>query len=376
MSRPVPFVDLAGQHDEIADDLTRSWARVLESGAFIGGPEVRAFEAEFARFCGRTACVGVGNGTDAVEIALRGLGIGAGHEVVVPVNTFVATAEAVVRCGARPVFVDCDADTLLIDPEQAAAAIGPRTRAVIGVDLYGQIAPFDALAEVVRPASRVPVEFVEDAAQSQGATRFGTGIGGGVAAAATSFYPGKNLGAYGDAGGIVTDDARLAERMRQIANHGGSQRYEHRVLGLNSRLDALQAGVLRLKLERLAGWNAARRAAADRYDALLARAGVAPGAERVATAPGNEHVWHLYVVQVPEAVRDRVLARFEADGIGTGIHYPTPIHLTPAFGWWGGSPGDFPVAEASSRRIVSLPMHPHLTADDQERVVAALVGAL
>lgn len=376
MSRPVPFVDLAGQHDEIADDLTRSWARVLASGAFIGGPEVRAFEAEFAHFCGRVACVGVGNGTDAVEIALRGLGIGAGHEVVVPVNTFVATAEAVVRCGARPVFVDCDADTLLIDPEQAAAAVGPRTRAVIGVDLYGQIAPFDALAEVVRPASRVPVEFVEDAAQSQGATRFGTGIGAGVAAAATSFYPGKNLGAYGDAGGIVTDDVRLAERMRQIANHGGSQRYEHRVLGLNSRLDAVQAGVLRLKLERLAGWNAARRAAADRYDGLLARAGVTPGVERVATAPGNEHVWHLYVVRVPEAVRDRVLARFEADGIGTGIHYPTPIHLTPAFGWWGGSPGDFPVAETSCRRIVSLPMHPHLTADDQERVVAVLAAAL
>jgi dTDP-4-amino-4,6-dideoxygalactose transaminase len=366
--RPIPFVDLVGQHGEIRDDVIDDVLRLMEETSFVGGPEVAAFEAEFAEFCGAAACVGVANGTDAIEVVLRAIGIGPGDEVVVPTNSFIATAEAVLRSGALPVFVDCDPDCLLVDPHSVERVVSPATRAVIGVDLYGQRAPFDRLGEVVGP----DVVLVEDAAQSQGATRHGGGIGSHVVAAATSFYPGKNLGAYGDAGGIVTDDEDLAARARAIANHGGLRRYEHLFSGVNSRLDALQAAVLRRKLRRLDDWNAARRDAAGRYDELVADLPV----RRVGTARGNDHVHHLYVIEVAETARDRVLAEFARAGVGAGIHYPTPIHLTPAFIGFGGEQGDHPVAEAASRRIVSLPMHPHLGIDDQRRVVEVLAGAL
>lgn len=366
--RPIPFVDLVGQHRDVGDEVVDVVTRLMEAGSFIGGPEVESFEEEFARFCGAAACVGVANGTDAIELTLRALGIGPGDEVIVPTNSFIATAEAVVRCGARPVFVDCDPEWLLIDPDRVERALGPLTRAVIGVDLYGQQAPLDVLGQVVGPE----VAVVEDAAQSQGATRHGAPIGTWATAAATSFYPGKNLGAYGDAGGVVTGDVDLAERIRAIANHGGTRRYEHLVSGVNSRLDAVQAAVLRRKLRRLHAWNAARVEAAARYDDLVSTLPV----RRVATAPGNHHVHHLYVVEVPTGVRDAVLSAFARTGVGAGIHYPTPIHLTPAFAASGGAPGDHPVAEAASRRIVSLPMHPHLGADDQVRVVEVLASVL
>jgi dTDP-4-amino-4,6-dideoxygalactose transaminase len=254
---PIPLVDLRSQSAEIADEVAAGFAAVMAKTAFIGGPDVEAFEREFAAYCEAAHCVGVASGTDAIELMLLGLGIGRGDEVILPANTFIATAEAVVRAGADVVLVDCDDEHLLIDPDRVASLVGPRTRAVIGVDLYGQIAPFDALADALASHD---VALLEDAAQSQGATRRGRPIGTGVHAAATSFYPGKNLGAYGDAGAVLTDDGDLADRIRAISRHGGLRRYEHRYVGFNSRLDTLQAVVLRAKLRRLDEWNEARRA--------------------------------------------------------------------------------------------------------------------
>jgi len=363
----VAFLDLAAQRDEIDEEVERGFARIIRDTAFIGGAEVAAFEDEFSAYCEVDHCVGVANGTDAIEAVLRGLGIGHGDEVVLPANTFIATAGAVHRAGARPVLVDCDDDHLLIDPRLIRPALTDRTRAVIGVDLYGQRAAFDDIGAAVAGSD---VAVVEDAAQAQGARRDGRAIGSDVGAAATSFYPGKNLGAYGDAGAVITQDASLAARIRAIANHGGTAKYEHRVPGMNSRLDALQAVVLRAKLRRLEGWNEARRSAADRYDQLLDGN---PAVRLTQPARGNVHVWHLYVVRVAD--RDRVLARLQESGVEAGIHYPAPIHLTPAYEWLGYRTGDFPVSEAASRSMISLPMHPHLTADDQARVVELLLEA-
>ncbi|MGB5759904.1 MAG: DegT/DnrJ/EryC1/StrS family aminotransferase [Acidimicrobiales bacterium] len=364
----VPLVDLAAQHNEIVDEVMSGFERVMSATAFVGGPDVEAFENEFASYCHAAHCVGVANGTDAIEIALKAGGIEPDDEVIVPANTFIATVGAVHRTGARPILVDCDAEHLLIDPMLAEKAITNRTTAVVGVDLYGQLAPLDQLHEIIGDRD---IAVFEDAAQSQGATRFGDPMGTGAKAAATSFYPGKNLGAYGDAGAIITDDEELAATARAMANHGGVRKYEHRVPGFNSRLDTLQAVVLRAKLARLDGWNEARRRAAARYDELLA-----PLAEvgRVPVAEGNVHVWHLYVIRVPE--RDRVLAELNAAGIGAGIHYAAPVHLTDAFRFLADGPGSFPNAEAASREMISLPIHPHLAIEDQDRVVEALIGAL
>ena len=363
----IPLVDLGAQHREVAAEVADGFAAVLEATAFIGGPDVSTFEAEFAAYCDAEHCVGVANGTDAIELALRGLGIGRGDEVIVPANTFIATAEAVDRAGADVVLVDCDADHLLIDPELVGDRITPRTKAVIGVDLYGQIAPFERLAQVVPEG----VALIEDAAQSQGARRHGRPIASGVAAAPTSFYPGKNLGAYGDGGAVLVHDEALAQRIRAIGGHGGLRRYEHDYIGFNSRLDTLQAVVLRAKLRRLEGWNERRRAAAERYAEMLA------GVEQVvapATADGNLHVWHLYVVRVAD--RDRVLGEMNANGIGAGIHYPAPVHLTAAFAGLGKGAGSFPVAEAAAPKLLTLPLYPHITPEQQERVVEMLVKAL
>ncbi|MET0663531.1 MAG: DegT/DnrJ/EryC1/StrS family aminotransferase [Ilumatobacteraceae bacterium] len=365
---PIPLVDLRAQHDEVATEVLAGFAEVLDATAFIGGPQVGAFEQEFAQYCGTTHCVGAANGTDAIELVLRALDIGRGDEVVVPANTFIATAEAVDRTGARVVLVDCSEATLLIDPRQVAEKITSATRAIIGVDLYGQIAPFDELATVV-DTERICL--VEDAAQSQGAVRKGSGIGAAVAAAATSFYPGKNLGAYGDAGAVVCNDESLADRVRAIGGHGGLRRYEHDLIGFNSRLDTLQAVVLRAKLRRLDGWNECRRNAAARYDELLD--GV-DAVQRLGTAPGNTAVWHLYPIRVAD--RDRVLAALHRAGIGAGIHYPQPIHLTGAFESLGYTTGDFPVAERAASSLLSLPIHPHITPEQQVRVVETLRGAI
>ena len=365
---PIPLVDLKAQREEIAHLVEPGFADVLENCSFIGGPAVGEFEQRFAEYCGTAHCVGVANGTDAIEIALRALDIGHGDDVIIPANTFIATAEAVDRAGANVVLVDCTVDTLLIDPAAVADRITDATRAVIGVDLYGQIAPFEALSQVIGSKQIV---LVEDAAQSQGATRHGAGIGNGVSAAATSFYPGKNLGAYGDAGAIVTNDPALEAKARAIGGHGGVRRYEHDVIGFNSRLDTLQAVVLSAKLEKLDAWNKQRRLAADRYHEMLQDD---DRVVRLATDDANVHVWHLYVVRVPE--RDRVLTELQAQGIGAGIHYPHPVHRTGAFAPLGHTRGDFPVAEAAADSLLSLPIYPHITEEQQERVVAALRSAL
>jgi dTDP-4-amino-4,6-dideoxygalactose transaminase len=363
---PIPLVDLQAQHAEIADEVARGFEEVCAKTAFILGPPVAAFEAAFAKLCGVSHCIGVGNGTDALEMMIRALGIGAGDEVIVPANTFIATALGVLRAGATPVIADCDDAFHLLDPEKAEAKITPRTRALLPVHLFGQMADMEALGEIARARGLL---LLEDAAQSQGARRHGRAAFG--LCAATSFYPGKNLGAYGDGGAVFTDDEETAAKVRRLRNWGSDKKYYHPEIGFNSRLDTLQAVVLAAKLKRLEDWNASRRRAAARYDALLADL---PDVETPRTLPGNEHVWHLYVVRVPR--RDDVLARLNAAGIGAGIHYPTPLHLHGALRDLGYKPGDFPAAEKAAGEILSLPMDPHLTEEKQERVVDALRRAL
>jgi dTDP-4-amino-4,6-dideoxygalactose transaminase len=365
-SAPVPFVDLGLQHRRIADEVQTAIASVLDRTAFVLAAEVEQFEREYAEYCGAAHCVGVGNGTDAVELALRAVGIGPGDDVLIPANTFVATAEAVLRAGANLVLADCD-DSYLLDPASVAERITPRTRAVIAVHLYGQMASMKEIQSVV-PSE---VMLIEDAAQSQGALQDGRRSGSFGSAAGTSFYPGKNLGAYGDAGAVTTDSAEVAERLRALRNHGGVRKYEHVLVGTNSRLDSIQAAVLSIKLARLDAWNAERREAAVRYAELLA--GV-DGVVLPQVAPGNEHVWHLYVVRVAE--RDRVSQSLGEAGIGAGIHYPAPVHLLPAFSGLGIGVGEFPAAERFGGEILSLPMFPGVTAEQQERVVAALRTAM
>jgi dTDP-4-amino-4,6-dideoxygalactose transaminase len=368
MTARIPLVDLAAQWAEIAAEVRTGWEAVLADTAYIGGTAVAQFERAYADYIGVSHCIGVGNGTDAIELALRAAGVGAGDEVILPANTFIATAEAVVRVGATPVLVDVDPEHLLIDPARVAETITPRTRAIIPVHLYGQTAPVEELLPLANECGAV---IVEDAAQSQGAIRFGRKAGSLGTIAATSFYPGKNLGAAGDAGAVLTDDPELARRVRLLGAHGSEQKYVHEVLGFNSRLDALQAVVLSAKLRRLDGWNDARRAAADRYHVLLDDV---PGVVAPRNARGNVDVWHLYVIQVPD--RDRVLAELKDRGVGAGIHYPTPLHLTKPFLALGAGSGTFPVAEAAAERILSLPLYPHVTARLQQHVVDALVTAV
>jgi dTDP-4-amino-4,6-dideoxygalactose transaminase len=365
----IPLVDLSAQHAAVAEEVAEGWQEVLGRTAFIGGPQVATFEREYAAFIGASHCVAMANGTDAIEIALRALGVGRGDECILPANTFIATAEAVSRAGATPVLVDCaDDETYLLDTGAVEAAMTPRTRAIIPVHLYGQAAPVERLLPLAR---RTGIWLVEDAAQAHGARRHGTSAGVLGDAAATSFYPGKNLGAYGDAGAALTSSADVAARMRMIRDHGSARKYEHEVLGVNSRLDTLQAVVLSAKLRRLAGWNAARRAAAARYDELLSGC---DAVVRPRTLEGNEHVWHLYAVRVPQ--RDRVLKELHAAGIGAGIHYPEPIHMTAAFAGLGHARGAFPVAERTAPGLLSLPIFPEITAAQQERVASVLISAL
>ena len=368
MSAPVPFVDIAAQQRDIADEIGPNVERILRTGAFVGGSDVAAFEAAYSRFIGVRHCIGVGNGTDALEIALRAAGVGAGDEVIVPANTFIATAEAVARAGARTVLVDVDPDALLMDPDAVESAITERTKAIVPVHLYGQAAAVEAMTALDLPHSCI---VLEDAAQAQGATRNGRPAGSLADIAATSFYPGKNLGAAGDAGAILTDRDDLARGSRLIGAHGSAVKYVHEVLGFNSRLDAIQAVVLKAKLGHLRRWNDVRRAAARRYDDLL---GGLAGVVLPRTLPGNEHVWHLYVVRVPE--RDTVVRLLNEDGIGAAIHYPTPVHLAPPFAGLGYGAGEFPVTELAAGEILSLPMFGHLTAEQQERVAQSLATAL
>ncbi len=367
----IPLVDLASMHAEIAGEVERGFAELIASGAFVQGPQVSAFEAAFAAFSEVRHCVGVANGTDALELALRAVSVGHGDEVILPANTFIATAEAVARTGATPVLVDCDPDFLLIDVEAVASRIGPRTKAIVPVHLYGQAAPVEGLAGL---ADAAHVALIEDHAQSHGATRHGRAAGSLGLAAATSFYPGKNLGAYGDGGAVLTDSEGIAARVRALGNHGSTVRYQHPELGFNSRLDSMQAVVLSAKLARLATWNKARSAAAEQYSSLLA--GMA-GITLPRTMPGNTHVWHLYVIRFAGGTeqRDAVLAALHTAGVGAGIHYPVPVHLQGAFANLGQHRGDFPVAEQVADSMLSLPLFPHLSEEQIDHVVEVVASA-
>jgi dTDP-4-amino-4,6-dideoxygalactose transaminase len=364
----VPFADLKAQQAEILEEVTPELGRAMAEATFIGGPGVTAFEQEYAGFVGAAHCIGVGNGTDALELALRAVGVEAGAEVILPVNTFIATAEAVSRLGAVPVFVDVDPVHLLIDPDAVSAAVTGRTAAIIPVHLFGQVAPMTALG---RLSADTGIPLVEDSAQAQGAS-CDQGMAGALGAvASTSFYPGKNLGAAGDAGAVTTNSPGIARTVRVLSAHGSERKYVHERVGFNSRLDAIQAIVLRAKLRRLTTWNSQRQRAANRYADLLS---AIPGVQLPVTAPGNTDVWHLYVVRVAE--RERAMASLAAAGISTAIHYPTPLHLTDAYASLGILSGAFPVAEQAAARILSLPMFPHLRSEQQEQVADALAKAV
>lgn len=364
----VPLVDLVAQNGETADDIRTAIDAVFETASYVGGSDVGAFEKEYADATGVAYCVGVGNGTDALELALRAAGVTAGGEVVVPVNTFIATAEAVSRIGATPVFAEVDDEHLLIDPAAVAAAVTSRTQAVVPVHLFGQVAPVGALRAALG-VSGIPI--VEDGAQSQGAVGPDGPAGSLGLVSSTSFYPGKNLGAAGDAGAVTTGDPDIARAVRVMSAHGSEKKYVHEVVGFNSRMDSLQAAVLRVKLRHLPAWNQRRRAAAARYTELLS--GI-DGVRLPRTADGNVDVWHLYVVRVAD--RDRVVAKLNEAGVGASVHYPTPLHLTEAYSHLGIGAGAFPIAEAAAGEILSLPLYPHITVEQQEFVAETLAEAL
>jgi dTDP-4-amino-4,6-dideoxygalactose transaminase len=359
----IPFFDLAGMTSEVRQQVTSGWKDLLDTGQFIGGEAVQAFEDEWAAFCGTRFAVGVANGTDALHLTLRAMGIGAGDDVVVPANTFVATVEAVVLAGATPRFADVDPDTLLMTGQTLKEAATPSTRAVIVVHLFGQMADMAELSDV---ASVLGIEIVEDAAQAQGATWRSVRAGSIGRAGCFSFYPGKNLGAFGDAGAVVTSDPDIAERLVSLRDHGRVRggHYEHAGIGTNSRLDALQAVVLSAKLPRLHAWNASRRALVAGYRELL-DADVAPMVDEVEGAVG---AYHLAVVRVHR--RDEVRAELARRGISTGIHYPTPCHLVDAYA--GCATTSLPVAEAAAGEILSLPLYPHLEAEQVDVVCREL----
>jgi dTDP-4-amino-4,6-dideoxygalactose transaminase len=347
----VPFSDLAAMSDEVGDALELAWKEVTASASFIGGRQVERFEAQWAGYCGSGHAVGVANGTDALHLTLRALGIGAGDEVIVPANTFIATAEAVVLAGATPRFVDVDPETLLVTPDTIAPAITPRTAAIVVVHLYGNLPAMDAIARLARTRR---LALIEDAAQAHGSTWRDARAGSFGVAGCFSFFPGKNLGAFGDAGAVVTDDAPLAERIRSLRNHGRlpGAGHVHAAIGTNSRLDALQAAVLSAKLPRLDAWNRARRSAVAAY-----RRQLDPAIGTVRTGDDVESCFHQYVVRVPD--RDQVRDGLARQGIQTGIHYPIPCHLQGPYTAY--APGPLPAAERAAGEILSLPVFPHIT---------------
>lgn len=364
----VPFVDLKTQGLQLLPQYQAALASIVERAAYIMGPEMREFEAAFAEFCGCPHAVGVSSGTDALVLAYRALGIGPGDEVILPANTFMATAEAVSHAGGTPVVVDCLPQTANIDPAAIDGAVTERTKAVVPVHLFGQPADMDTITAV---AERHGLVVIEDACQAHGATHKGRPVGSLGSVAAFSFYPGKNLGALGDGGAVTTADAELAERVRVLRNHGEKTKSNHTIVGYCNRLDNLQSAFLRIKLQHLPEWNRARRSAAKRYDDLLAGvAGVTAFQER----PDVEAVYHLYVVQVDD--RDAVKVKLAEAGVDTGIHYPLPVHLQPAYAHLGYTRGDFPVAEHLAERILSLPMFPEITSGQIEYVVEQLAKAV
>jgi dTDP-4-amino-4,6-dideoxygalactose transaminase len=359
----VPFIDLASMTGEVRAAVSDAWQALLDSNRFIGGEAVDRFESQWAAYCGTTQAVGMANGTDAIQLTLRAMGIAEGDEVIVPANSFVATAEAVVLAGAIPRFADVDPATLLLTADTLTDALTSRTRAVIVVHLYGQMVDMDAIGRV---AQRAGIAVIEDAAQAQGATWRGRSAGSVGHAGCFSFYPGKNLGAFGDAGAVVTSDAALAARLRSLRDHGraGGSHYDHAYVGTNSRLDALQAVVLSAKLERLDDWNDARRRIAAQYREATATTTI----DLIAEAPEARGIHHLAVVRVPQ--RDRVRQWLGEQGIATGIHYPTPIHQLAPYQHLAHAP--LPVAEQAAAEVLSLPMFPHMTQEQIQHVCRAV----
>jgi dTDP-4-amino-4,6-dideoxygalactose transaminase len=357
----VPFLDLQATYLELKPQIDTAVSRVLQSGWYIGGSEVEAFEQAYAKYCGAQFCVGMGNGLDALHLVLKAFGVGLGDEVIVPSNTYIATWLAVSYTGAKPVPVE-PTDTYNLDPSRIEAAITSRTKAIIPVHLYGQPADLDAILEIAR---KYGLKVLEDGAQAHGAEYKGKRIGAHGDAVAWSFYPGKNLGAIGDAGAVTTNNAQLAERLRMLRNYGSKIKYVNEITGYNSRLDPLQAAALRVKLEYLDDWNARRRQMSNFYLENLPKSLLLPIVPQWA-----EPVWHLFVVRTPE--REKLQAGLEAQGIDTLIHYPIPPHLQQAYTSLGLGEGSFPVSEAIHREVLSLPIGPHLSLEQAMRVVDAV----
>lgn len=356
----IQLVDLKAQYDTISDDINKAIQSIIDNSAFVGGNAVQEFEKDFAAYCDVKACVGVGNGTDALYLTLRALGIGPGDEVITVPYTFIATTEAITMTGARAVFVDIKEDTMLMNPALLEAAITPRTRAIIPVHLYGQPCEMDSIMEI---AQRHGLKVIEDAAQAHGARWRGRRVGSMGDAACFSFYPGKNLGAFGDAGAVVSNDEDLIERVRMLANHGRLEKYTHKMEGVNSRLDGLQAAILRVKLRHLDEWNEKRRRHADFYlDGLSDHEIRLP-----VTHPDASHVWHLFVLRVPD--REAFQRRLKSEGIATGIHYPIPLHLQPAYEGANISRETLPISEKVAAEVVSLPMYPELSPEQLETIL-------
>jgi dTDP-4-amino-4,6-dideoxygalactose transaminase len=361
---PIPFVDLRAQHASLRAELDAALRRVLDRGDFILGADVDAFEAEFAAYCGARHCIGVSSGTSALRLALEAAGVGPGDEVILPANTYIASALAVSSVGATPVLVDVEA-TYGLTVEGAASALTPRTRAIMPVHLYGRLGDIERLVDF---ASARGVRVIEDACQAHGARRMGRHAGTFGLAGCFSFYPGKNLGACGDGGAVITDDAEFAREIRLLRDFGQRRKSEHLIKGDNCRLDTLQAAILRVKLPHLDEWNACRIRAASQYDEQF----TARGLEVPARRRDGSDVYHLYVVEVDG--RDALREELEADGIETGIHYPTPIHRQPAYADLALGVGAFPRSEAAAARLLSLPMFPQLRPTDISRVVEAVVS--
>ncbi len=359
-----PFFELLPAHEELKEELNAAYARVMASGWYILGKEVTAFEAEFAAFCEAQHCVGVGNGLDALQLILRGYGIGAGDEVLVPAHTFIATWLAVSYVGATPVPIEPDEATYNIDSRRIEQAITARTRAIIAVHLYGQPADMDAINAIGR---RHGIKVIEDAAQAHGARYKGRRAGNLGDAAAFSFYPVKNLGAVGDGGAVVTSDGALAARVRKLANYGSSAKYHHDTQGMNSRLDELQAAFLRVKLAKLDEWNARRSTIALRY---LSKLKSVPNLTLPFVPDWAQPVWHLFVIRHPD--RDRLSRELANEEVGSLIHYPIPSHLSGAYAGAGYHKGDLPVTEDVARTVLSIPIGPHLPEEGVEAVIGAL----
>ncbi len=370
---PVPLLDVGRGNRPLREEFLEAMARVVDSGRFLHGPEVKDLEQGIAEFTGAKHAIGCASGSDALLLALMALDIGPGDEVIVPSFTFFATASAVWRVGARPIFVDIDPQTFNIDPRAVARAVTDRTKAIIPVHLFGQCADMDSLLAISRHTGAV---VIEDAAQAIGAKHAGRGAGSMGTIGCLSFYPTKNLGGFGDGGMLTTNDDQLAERLRLFAAHGMNPRYYHRVVGINSRLDTLQAAVLGVKLKHLAEWTEARRDNAARYTRLFQESGLAA---RVTLPNEHEqcwHVWNQFTLRIPHGRRDSVRTQLAQRGIGSEIYYPVPLHQQECFEPLGYSEGDLPHTERAAAEVLSLPIFPELTAVEQERVVEALVEIL